>query len=736
MHSASEIPNIKNLSLARLGDALPPPGAASRFAIQEPLSARAADQPVGPDPAKYSAHVSDHRTVLEAEIGKLSQLVWYMDSQLEALTETGGGDLPKAAEYRVMRDDTRALIAKYQADLTALNAPTARESSAHEHKGPDQEPVACSAEDAILPSDDLMVLNAQLKEQKKIQKKAARQALKSEPMQPADRVRKAETSNRPEVTSLVNFIVDHFEGRLLPLTDNTWRVIPQWAGFMNLHTDAQKLARDFGELTADQRNVTAIMNLVHDRRHELAARASARPKKAEQKDPGPRRQGAGKADKPVVVPVQPLVVHLPDVKPQEPVLEQPEQQQLTPLENLLRQEAGKPKEVDLLAAFIVNNGLKNAGQVRELQTMRLWPGFEELDRNVKRLGDTFLKVPDEERAKSQIHQKILMLRAKNNSSLVREASGELPITLTERLAQCQALRQRLKKITEGRFDAIEQLETTTSAISMAAAQKALNTFRASPQYASMPLETLRGTPFFRKLIPVQQRFVEVHAEVAQAQLAQKANEGEMDAILQKVPAQEKLLVALCEKFTDALKMSPSATAAMKEFLRDSPFPDDANGELHASLPGAEALGPDVMALLRLADELTTHARLCGELWDEESKTYMAHTRPRSLPLRYVHLREMLVGGISARQKASVLALSMKLLERNQPGAIAELDGLAKVQAWASPEPSAMDYSEMEGFARLSRSAQSLGRSRDEHKSAEQRLNQMSALVRSTLLGID
>jgi hypothetical protein len=209
----------------------------------------------------------------------------------------------------------------WQAKLNALDARIARGDAVHGRKTPLAD--AAAGEIVALPA------NPDPKAQRRLDKKARQVALKSAHREPADRVRQAEASNKPEVAALVAFIVDHFDGRLLPLTDDAWQAIGQWAGFRNLATAAQNLASDFGKLTADQRHATTIFNSVHDRRRErAAAHPAARPKKGEQKEPGPvPANGPGaKADQRRVAQATPVVVHLPEVKTQHPEPAKPQQQ--------------------------------------------------------------------------------------------------------------------------------------------------------------------------------------------------------------------------------------------------------------------------------------------------------------------------------------------------------------------------------------------------------------------------
>lgn len=257
----------------------------------------------------------------------------------------------------------------------------------------------------VAGEDAAVAANPDFKAQRKLAKKA-RQELK-QPGEPANCVRQAEVSRRPEVAALAHFITDHFEGRLLPLADDAWRDIANWAGLRNLSPDAQRLARDFGQLTADQRSGGAVMIMVHDERRE-AARLAPQAKKPEQKDPGPARQGVARAGPSGDSAAKPVVVHVPEVKPPESVIAQPAQPDPTQLEKFQRMAQAHPNELDLLADFIASHLAINGNAGATLGEIHQWPGFGQLDRNVKRLADGYCKLTPVESDTSQLSQKVFL----------------------------------------------------------------------------------------------------------------------------------------------------------------------------------------------------------------------------------------------------------------------------------------------------------------------------------------
>jgi hypothetical protein len=261
-----------------------------------------------------------------------------------------------------------------------------------------------------------------LKARKKLAKKARQE--QKQPGEAADRVRQAEVSSRPEVAALVHFITDHFEGRLdLPQTDHTWRDIAMWVGFRDLSPHAQRLALDFGQLTVEQRNGGRVMFMVNERRE--AARLAPQAKKPEQKEPGPARQGVARVGQPSAVAAKPVVVHVPEVKPPEPVMAQPAQTELTLLERFQKLAAEHPKARDELADFIASHLAIDGNAGATLGRIQQWPGFEQLGRPVVRLANIFCKMTPADSDASKLSHEIF-LRFQKKTGLERSVPAQVP----------------------------------------------------------------------------------------------------------------------------------------------------------------------------------------------------------------------------------------------------------------------------------------------------------------------
>jgi hypothetical protein len=725
MQSTSGKRSVRNSPLTPIADALPPPEAASRFTVQQPLSARARELPVGPEDQvgpEDELHAHRERAIFVAEINRLNGVIAQADEYL-AEGDTGSTLSMAAEQISALRANSAVDVLRWQGMLQELDGRNARDATLHEHKSPPAHALARTVAAVLVEPD--------AKAQRRLDKKA-RQALK-QPAGPADRVRQAEVSGKPEVTLLVNFIADHFEGRLLPLTDDAWRVIPNWVGFRNLNTNAQTLARDFSALTADERDASAVMRMLHDKRHVL--RPAALPRKPEQKDPGPVPQGMASAPKAVVV-------HAAEVKSEKLApaeVEQSEEHESTPLERFQRYELGKPVEANALADFIFRNTEKNASKNRSLAEIKDWPGYLQLDRHGKKLADCYGKLAQEDRAKTLVHRRVLQLLSRNDapSKVVPHVAPAVALSIHLSLKQDEE-----RSLQNGGVKLSQELSSHAADMTPADTVAVQRFLSASEQQKATSLPALKKLPAFHKLKPLQKRAVELRVENGMNQFLLQQVRDQMDPLLQQVPEQEQLLARLDDEFADALMKSPGAATAMKDFLRMNRAPDDAEGQLHTTLPGAAALPPDVKVLLQLADQLTAQARLCGcllqaikkrdALHPGERPIAVAQARPDAAPQRYLLRREVLLNNEVAREKAAYTAFSVRLQETEQPGAIAELDELVKAQP-APPELRALRYARLNGFAKLGRAAQLLGRLRDDNITARLELDHILTTSQTFLL---
>ena len=718
-----------------VGDAAPPQGAAARSAVvQTPLSPRATEQAVGPVPLEdpvgpeHALQTNRERAFFEAEISRLSGLVAQVDEFL-AGGETGSTLSMVSGQCSSLRDDSAGLLQRWQVMLQALDAREARDAALHEQKSP-----------SAMPDP---------KEQRKLEKKA-RRALKP-PLLAEHRVREAEISMRPEVTALTDFIVSHFERRLLPLTDDAWRAIANWAGFSDLPKDAQQVARDFAELTADQRNSSDTMVRVHDQRHQ-APGAAARRGKAEQKDPPHMQSDASRAARqrePQAVETRPVRVHLPEpAAAQEPVLPAPEQQALTPLQRFLKQTVARPNEAKVLAQFIASNiekpVLKGVNKNTDVASIRHWPGFDQMDRNVKRLGETYASMSYGDRADTDFNWQIVELLRRPDDAPPLPAQLPTPAAaLSARLGPAYREYQIIGSNVARLLNDSRLHDATFGPAAAAAAQKVFAGMM--PADGVIPLPALKNFPRFRELPASQQKAVEMRFDLCVAQRVLEATQAELNDILRELPAQELVLADMDLAFTAQLASNRAAATALKDFLHADPVPDVARGERHTNLPGFTALPVEVRELLAQADNLMAQAHLCGRLAHIASMrdgsrpkvptltpTPVKHAKPGAKLTRTERIRQVVLNVEVERENVGATAMAVQLQEQKHPEALAALRALQMAQPLSASE---IRYASLKGFEKMHAPTKLLGHARDASVEANRRLEHVLTTAQMVLLNL-
>jgi hypothetical protein len=759
MQRTSGKPGPINPHFAQVDEALPPPGAAPRCAVQKPLSPRAMDQPVGPaaleDPVGPDHELrvqqeqqEQERAFYEKEIARLTLVV----DLLAQAGETGGvqpqgsGQSSSFRPVSSLRDEASERLMGWQTMLAALDARAPRDAALQEHK----------SQPAHVPSGALAPAAAQddaVKAQRKLDKKA-RQALRQQ-AGPAERIQQAVADGRPEAQSLVNFIVDHFDGCPLPQTDDAWHAIPQWVGFKNnLSADAQNLARDFGGLSADDRNASTVMVMVN-KKHQNAARAVAPPRKPEQKDPGPPRVGVVSARQKDVMAARPVVFHLAQTRPQKPLPVQPKppqqlqpeaqaqaQPEPTPLKKFSRQEETRAAEALVLADFIAGHFLIHTEEDRELATIQQWPGFDKLDRHVKRLADSYSNLSQVDRPKAKLFGGVMALMIEKSAA--QKAVAHTVPTATELSTRLDVKQREERMLQAQQHKLSEALQRQEANLTPEAGMGVRLALIAMAKQKEKSLAAIKQLPLFRRLSPAQRKTFEMRFEHDANHAMLREARREIDELIGQLPAQEAVLHRLDKEFADALAKNPAATYAMNDFLGPRRAPDLARGERHVSMPGADALAPEVMELLQLADELTVQGRLCGQMSFEIMKRDRSiaalpqsgggQGRPDAGLARHQQLRQRLLYDEQSRETADFIAMNLRVQERDHPDAVVALDKLLKAQPVAL-KPDDIRYSAMSGFAQLGEDAIRLGQMRDQNTTTKQELNQVLAHSEVVLLGL-
>ncbi len=542
--------------------------------------------------------------------------------------------------------------------------------------------------------------NAQRKRDKK-----ARQAQRPQKprLSPAERVRQAWESRTPEADALARFIVNHFAQRLLPLTDDAWRVISDWVGFSQLNAATQQLARDFGQLTADERNASGLMLQVQDARHALrhdVARArqpeqkSPEHKRQDQKSPEHQKPGIAAGGQQAVAPadphVQPLVVHLPAPDLQEPApsqIAQAAQPELTPLQKYLKQESTRPGDANALVEFVARHLAKGGAAKPGVSEIGRWPGFDQLERNVRRLGDAYCRLTPEDKAQTQLHRKLALHPSLCKVGVpARAVVGEPEASLASRIARKQRMAQALQNEHLNFCRAMAQIEEAMDSASIELADRGLRAVQEELKAGGGPIEKSSN---YRKLSVPQRTWAAMQAKlVVHSEAVRQAFFHEVDEFLGELPAQKQEVMKRDEAFAAELMSNPSAASAMKQFLSATIPPNVAMGEVFSTLPGAKAQSPEVVRLLGLADELMVHARVLGQLLLAQKKQLFllsqaapAERSPNDgrapTPTRESELVRFLVDDELARGTHSSAAFSMMVHEARYPLSAIALKGVGQ-----------------------------------------------------------